>query len=70
MPGAPLQRPPAPAWPPAIGSVSILWSAESIRLRRAGLSQDCASSAGPEQRQPETDQPCYINNILTPGCVN
>lgn len=28
------------------------------------------AAAVPAHGQPETDQPCYINNILTPGCVN
>lgn len=49
------------------GSVSTLWSAESIKTLASGGG---APSAVPAHRQPETDQPCYINNILTPGCVN
>lgn len=48
-----------------------LYGAQSLlRPWRAGLSWRGAPSAVAVHTQPETDQPCYINNILTPGCVN
>lgn len=70
--GSPEPRATGP--PPGPQAPSPFYGARSsesiIRPWWAGLSQGGAPSAVPVHRQPETDQPCYINNILTPGCVN
>lgn len=55
--------------PPWSLAVSTLWSTASIKTL-TGWPMAAWCSIPSAHRWPEPDQPCYINNILTPGCVN